>query len=130
MPEKVTEDTATALEIIIFGVRSTRCLPRRGIKHHILFSLSYGLCEYINAPPDVTAKEYKYQKDDDKLRRKLVNTMGIITRVKDVPKGAKDTFSDAVENGVPGALLNAIARIGEKNAAARKSLGEDVSRRM
>lgn len=56
--------------------------------------------------------------------------MGLITRVKEIPRGAKDTFSDAIENGVPGALLNAFGRVGEKNAAARKTLGEDVSRRL
>ena len=54
--------------------------------------------------------------------------MGLIKRVKEIPKGARDALTEGIDNGVPDAILSGIAKFGEKNADARKTIGEDILR--
>jgi len=51
--------------------------------------------------------------------------MGLKTRIKQVPHGARDFANEAIETGVFGAVLNGVAKFGEKNAAARQTIGDD-----
>ena len=56
--------------------------------------------------------------------------MGLINRAKQAPSGVRDVLNDGIQNGVTGAILNALTNFGQKNAAARQTIGEDVGRRL
>ena len=56
--------------------------------------------------------------------------MGFINRLKQVPSGGRDVLNDGIQSGLPGAILNALTNFGQKNAAARQTVGDDVGRRL
>ncbi len=58
-----------------------------------------------------------------------VEQMGILNRLKQAPSGVGEAIDDVRSKGFIGGIISTLTRVGEKNSAAVKTIGDDIGRR-